>query len=118
MSDAGDYASVEAVAEAVSAGMIDPRRLAVGFRASAFEYCVQVWVGGQIVYEYRAGNHPLESEGYVALGEGVPGSRMRAFARRTASEIRRAIHCPGPAAYDSEIELYRPEWQGRSRWQI
>lgn len=62
-------------------------------------YCVQTFQGDECVDEYRAGNDPHDSQGYVDPEAGLPISILRKYAEQTATEMAgdstRVQHDPG-----------------------
>jgi hypothetical protein len=77
------------------------------YAATRFGYTVQVIDGGQVVYEYSAGNCQKESQ--TIVDPGSPGavrlSQLKRWARQTAREIANERGIPAERiAYDPDLE--------------
>ena len=59
------------------------------YAATSYGYCVQVIDGGEIVYEYTAGNHQRESQTFVdpRSPNAVRPSQLKRWAKQTADQI-------------------------------
>ena len=70
-------------------------------------YCVQVIDGGQIVYEYTAGNHQRESQTFVdpRSPNAVTLRQLKRWAKQTAGEIATEHEIPTQRIrYDADLE--------------
>jgi hypothetical protein len=61
----------------------------ISYAATDQGYCVQVIDGGQILYEYTAGNHQKESQTFVdpSSPNAVTLRQLKRWAKQTAGEI-------------------------------
>ena len=66
------------------------------YAATRCGYCVQVIDGGEIVYEYTAGNHQRESQTFVdpSSPNAVNLRQLKRWAKQTAGEIAHARSIP------------------------
>ena len=77
------------------------------YAASDYGYCVQVIDGGEVFYEYTAGNHRGDSQTYVEprSPNAVKLSQLRRWAKQTAGEIAQARNVPPQRVeYDADLE--------------
>ena len=77
------------------------------YAATRYGYAVQVVDGGDIAYEYTAGNHQLESQAVTAprSHHSVTLPQLRRWAKQTAGEIAPERHIPASRVeYDPDLE--------------
>ena len=77
------------------------------YAATSKGYCVQVIDGGQIIYEYVAGNHPKESTAIIdpSSTNAVKLSQLRRWAKQTADQIAEERGIPlNRVEYDPDLE--------------
>jgi len=70
-------------------------------------YCVQVIDGGEVVYEYTAGNHQKESQTFVdpRSPNAVTLRQLKRWAKQTAGEIAKERGIPAHRiGYDADLE--------------
>jgi len=79
----------------------------VNYAATRYGYCVQVLDGGQVVYEYSAGNCWKDSPTVIDPGSpyAVRRYRLRAWAKSTAGQIAKERGIPPKQIeYDTDLE--------------
>ena len=61
----------------------------ISYAATRYGYCVQVIDGGEVVYDYTAGNHRGESQTFVdpRSPNAVTLRQLKRWAKQTAGEI-------------------------------
>jgi hypothetical protein len=77
------------------------------YAATRCGYRVQVIDGGDIVYEYAAGNHQTESQTFVAprSPNAVKLQQLKRWAKQTACEIAHARGIPAQRVdFDADLE--------------
>ena len=77
------------------------------YAATRFGYCVQVIDGGDIVYEYTAGNHQGNRKPMWTLvrPNAVKPSQLRRWAKQTADQIAEERGIPvNQVEYDPDLE--------------
>ena len=77
------------------------------YAATRCSYCVQVIDGGEIVYEYTAGNHERESQTFVdpRSPNAVNLRQLKRWARQTADQIAEERGIPAnQIEYDPDLE--------------
>ena len=70
-------------------------------------YCVQVIDGGEVVYEYTAGNHQRESQTFVdpSSPNAVKLRQLKRWAKQTADQIAEERGIPAnEVEYDPDLE--------------
>ena len=74
----------------------------IAYNYDATGYLVQLCVAGEIVDEYRAGNSPYESTGYLPVGDpaALPREKIRQLARKEALRLAEEHDVP-----ESAIEI-------------
>lgn len=79
----------------------------VSYAANRYGYCVQVIDGGQVVYEYAAGNCWKESTTVIdpASPHAVRRYKLRFWAKQTAGQVAKERGIPPKQiAYDADLE--------------
>jgi hypothetical protein len=79
----------------------------ISYAATRFGYCVQVTDGGEVVYEYTAGNCRSESQAVINPGSSgaVSRSHLRRWARQTAKETAEEWRIPAKeVVYAPDLE--------------
>jgi hypothetical protein len=90
------------------------------YAATGCGYCVQVIDGGEVVYEYTAGNHQKESQAVIdpSSPRAVKHGQLKRWARQTAGEIASEQGIPATRIeYDTDLEaviIEQDEGWGRS----
>ena len=77
------------------------------YAATKYGYAVQVVDGGEVVDEYTAGNHQLESQAVTTprSRNSVKLSQLRRWAKQTAGEIAEKRGVPASQVeYDADLE--------------
>ena len=77
------------------------------YAATGYGYSVQVIDGGEVVYEYMAGNHQRESQAFVDARspQAVRLSQLQRWAKQTAGEIANERRIPASRIeYDADLE--------------
>lgn len=85
---------------------------AVIYAATRSGYCVQVIDGGEVVYEYTAGNHQRESQTAVnpCSPNAVRLSQLKRWAKQTAGEVANEREIPAKrVAFDADLEAQLKE---------
>ena len=84
------------------------------YAATRYGYAVQVVDGGEIVHEYTAGNHQLESQAVTSprSRNAVKLAQLRRWAGQTAGEIAQNRGIPASRIeYDADLEATLKEWE-------
>ena len=82
------------------------------YAATGYGYCVQVIDGGEVVYEYTAGNHQKESQTFVdpCSPNAVKPSQLKRWAKQTAGEVANERGIPADRiAFDPDLEAQLKE---------
>lgn len=82
------------------------------YAATSHGYCVQVIDGGEVVYEYRAGNHQRESQTHVdpRSSNAVKLRQLKRWAKQTAGEVAKQRGIPtNRIAFDPDLEVQLKE---------
>jgi hypothetical protein len=82
------------------------------YAATGYGYSVQVIDGGEVVYEYMAGNHQRESQTFVdpRSSNAVRLSQLRRWAKQTAGEIAKERKISAKQIeYDADLEAQLKE---------
>ncbi len=77
------------------------------YAATRYGYCVQVLDGGQVVYEYTAGNCWKESSSIIdpKSPHAVRRHQLRCWSRQTAGQIAKERGIPPKQiGYDADLE--------------
>ena len=77
------------------------------YAATRCGYCVQVIDGGEVIYEYAAGNHQKESLAVVdpRSSNAVNLRRLKRWAKQTADQIAEERRIPAnQVEYDPDLE--------------
>ncbi len=77
------------------------------YAATGYGYCIQVIDGGEVVYDYSAGNHQQESQAFVdpCSPNAVRLSQLQRWAKQTAGEIANERRIPANRIeYDPDLE--------------
>jgi hypothetical protein len=83
------------------------RMRSVIYAATGCGYCVQVIDGGEVVYEYTAGNHQKESQAVIdpSSPRAVKHGQLKRWARQTACEIANERGIPATLIeYGADLE--------------
>jgi len=92
----------------------EPTMQSVIYAATRYGYAVQVANGGEIVHEYTAGNHRMESQTVTSprSPNAVKLRQLRRWARQTANEIAQNQGVPADRVeYDTDLEATLKEWE-------
>jgi len=82
------------------------------YAATKFGYCVQVIDGGEIIYEYTAGIHQIESQTVIdpSSPQAVRLSELKRWAKQIAGEVVRERRIPAKRIeYDADLEAQLKE---------
>ena len=82
------------------------------YAATGYGYCVQVIDGGEVAYEYTAGNHQGESQTVVnpRSRNAVRLRQLERWAEQTAGEVANERGIPADRiAFDSDLEAQLKE---------
>ena len=84
----------------------------ISYAATRHGYCVQVIDGGEVVYEYTAGNCRTESQAVIAPGSpgAVSRSQLRRWAKQTAEEMAEEL-LANRVEYDPDLEAQLDPWE-------
>ena len=77
------------------------------YAATGYGYCVQVIDGGEVVYDYSAGNHQMESQAFVdpRSPNAVRLPQLKRWAKQTAVEVSNEWGIPADRIeYDADME--------------
>ena len=77
------------------------------YAATQFGYSVQTINGGEVVYEYTAGNCQMESQTFVdpRSPNAVKLAQLKRWAKQTANEIAKERRIPAKMIeYDADLE--------------
>jgi hypothetical protein len=77
------------------------------YAATGCGYCVQVIDGGDVIYEYTAGNHQKESQAVIdpSSPRAVKHGQLKRWAKQTAGEVANERGIPAKRIeYDADLE--------------
>ena len=77
------------------------------YAATGCGYCVQVIDGGEVIYEYSAGNHQKESQIFMdpRSPKAVKQGQLKRWAKQTAGEVANEWGIPAKRIeYDADLE--------------